>query len=61
MSFFNDMIILCGEEMEKIRMLRASFFFLTGLKINLGKREIFLVGLLDDIGSGNDVMLVHYL
>lgn len=55
------MIILCGEEMEKIRMLRASFFFLTGLKINLGKREIFLVGLLDDIGSGNDVMLVHYL
>ena len=48
--------------MEKIRMLRASFFFfLTGLKINLGKREIFLVGLLDDIGSGNDVMLVHYL
>lgn len=54
------MIILCGEEMEKIRMLRA-FFFLTGLKINLGKREIFLVDSLDDIGSGNDVMLVHYL
>lgn len=43
------MVILCGEEMEKIRTLRV--FFLASLKINLGKREIVLVGLVDDIGS----------
>jgi hypothetical protein len=54
-SFFaNDMLIFCKacpEQLQYVRLILLCFKVVSGLKVNLGKSELVVVGEVENIGN----------